>query len=378
MKSQTALAGLPEGARKLLGPVEVYPALDAVAFREMSKFSEVTNVLGLPLQPVTRPPDPDGLLESSGGLEDLPTAIFVKLRETLRSLPQILLRGAFAGSMTHPFPIAATFPRDAAHIARAWDALLWRGNEALAVEPSLTVIHLPDFEEPILLSLPDEGVALILGTDDPRPGLFVALEWANRHGKARNELIQLKKLPPEAEPSVILAGGSFVFDDEPREPGGPSEPTLIYPGESIPISWEATLHESLPVLAALEAEDLLPAEAEPWCGEGGGRAAPFWRNPILPAPLLEVSERWRAAALHPDALPFGLAVTEQGQIDWNATPDDAFVVAPRSAVPRPFPRSAAPREPSRHYTHRAMKPEAMELWAMGFPTPEVLGPGGGH
>lgn len=376
--SDTDLAGLPEGARNLLGSVEVYPSLDATDFREMSKFAEITNVHGLPVHPISRPPDPDGLLESSGRLEDLPTAVFVKLRETLRSCPQILLRGAFAAEMRHPFPVAALFPRDAAHLARAWDALLWRDAPAASPEASLTLIHLPDFEEPILLSLPDEGVALLLGTDDPRPGLFVAIEWANRHWKARNELIQLKRLPPGTEPSVVLAGGSFVFEDRPATEEATPAPTLIFPGESIPVSWEDTLRESLDTLAALTVEDLLLAESEPWCGEGGGRAAPFWRNPILPTPLVRASQRWREAALHPEALPFGLVITASGEIDWNATPDDAFVIAARSAAPDPFPRSASGQRPVKHYTHRAMKPEAMELWAMGFPSPEVLGPDGGH
>lgn len=374
MKVENALAGLPDCVRGILGNAEVYPSLDAVDFREMSKFTEVTNVHGLPIHPIRRPPDPDGLLESNGLLEDLPTAVFVHLREALRATPQILLRGVFAGSLSHVFPVAACFPRDDAHLARAWDALLWRDNPA-AAEPALTVLHLPDFNEPLLLSLPDEGVALILGTDDPRPGLFVALEWANRHWKARNDLIQLKKLPPEAEPCVLLAGGSFVFNDRAEDPGAGPSPTLIYPGESIPISWEEILRESLPTLAELAEEDLLLAQAEPWCGEGGGRAAPFWRNPILPAPLLEISERWRDAALHPDALPFGMKVDQTGRIDWNATPDEAFVIAPRSALPPPFLRSPAPSTPAKHYTHRAMKPEAMELWAIGFPSPEVLGPG---
>jgi len=336
LNSETALAGLPEGARSLLGSVEVYAALDAVDLREMSKFSERTNVWGLPVHPILSPPDPDGLLESSGWLEDLPTAVFVKLRETLRAQPQILLRGEFAGTMSHTFPVAATFPQDAAHIARVWNELLWRGEEP-TTEPALTVVHLPDFEEPILLSLPDEGVALILGTDDLRPGLFVALEWANRHWNARNELIQLKKLPREAEPQVILAGGSYVFEDRPIEEGSPPAPTLIYPGESIPVSWEEIVRESLSALGGLKAEDLLLAEAEPWCAGGGGHAAPFWRNPMLPAPLLELSAKWRESALHPDAVPFGLTVDEAGDIDWNATPEEAFVVAPRSAVPPPFP-----------------------------------------
>jgi hypothetical protein len=377
LNPESSIAGLPEAVRSMLGPVEVYPFLDAVALREMSKFSEITNVHGLALHPISLPPDPDGLLESSGCLEDLPTAVFVQLREAIRTRPQILLRGTFAGTMAHPFPVAALFCQDDAAIAQAWDALLWREEPETPAEPALTFIHCSKFPQPILLSLPDEGVALILGTDDPRPGLFVALEWANRHWGARNELIKLKKLEAGSEPSVILDGGSFVFRDPPQSGPGAAESstTLVYPGESIPISWEEILRESLPELTDVGEADLLLAGAEPWCAEGGGRLAPFWKNPVLPAPLLLHAERWQTAALAPGALPFGLAVSSGGQIDWQASSEEGFVIAPRSMTPAPFVNSAVPRRPSRHYTHRAMKPEAMELWALGLPSPEVLGPG---
>ncbi len=377
LKSESAIAGLPETVRAMLAPAEVYPSLDAVALREMSKFSETTNVHGLPLHPLALPPDPDGLLESSGCLEDLPTSVFVQLRERLRARPQILLRGAFAGTMTQSFPVAALFSQDDAQIAQAWDALMWREDPVNATEPALTVIHLSDFPQPILLSLPDQNVALVLGTDDPRPGLFIALEWANRRWNARNARIKLKQGELGEEPSVILDGGSLIFNEPPESAGGDAQPTttLVYPGESIPVSWEEILQESLPTLAELSEADLMIAGAEPFCAEGGGRLAPFWRNPILPSSLIPHSERWQEAALSPGALPFGLAVSPDGNIDWEATSEDAFVIAPRDRTPRPFLPTSMPQIPSRHYTHRAVKPEAMELWALGLPSPEVLGPG---
>lgn len=380
MEAKDIVPNLPEALTALLGHAGILGALGPEDLREMSKFGERANVHGLPLHDLSRPPDRDGLLESSGAAVDLPTSVYIQIREALRAQPQILLRGAFAGEMRHRFAVAALFPQDHAGMAQVWNALMWRGPQFEEQTPALTVLHLPDFPQPILLSLPDEGLALILGTDDPRPGLFVALEWANRHWNARNELIRLRQLQEGNEPSVMLPGGSFLFEPGVRANGDDHPPTqaLVFPGESVPVSWESTLRETLPTLAACDEADLLLAGAEPWCAEGGGRTSPFWRNPFLPVSLLRHSPPWRAAALHPDGFPMGLSLDAAGRIDWAASQDDAFVVVPRAASPPPFVASLGPFLPSTHYTHRAMKPEAMKLWAMGFPAPEVLGPGGGH
>jgi hypothetical protein len=254
--------------------------------------------------------------------------------------------------------------------------VLWRGDSGGGAEesPGLIVIQIPEFSESALLSLPEEGLALMLGTDDPRPGMLVALEWAHRRWEARNELIKLKRLPAGSEPMTILPGGSFVFEAG-GESGGEAGWTLIFAGESVPVSWEAILLEEAPGLGGLDPAEVVLAGAEPWCAAGGGLSGPLWRNPVLPWSAVKDCERWREAGLHPDALAFGLAVDERGDIDDGATPETAFVIAPRGALPRPFARSTGPQRPSVHFTHRAMKPDAMKLWAMGFPTPEILGPG---
>lgn len=373
--SDAPISGFPVALQRLLARTEIYPGLEAVDFREMAKFGEATNIWGLPLHPLRRPPDPDGLLESEGGIDDLPAELLGALRRELATQPHLLVRGRLAGSMAQALEVSAIFPRSAAQLAQAWDALLWRGPEgADDSPPGLTILQLPEFPEPALLSLPEEGVALILGTDDPRPGLVVALEWVNRRWRAREELMKLKRLPATEQPLKLLAGGSFLFGG--GAAAGADRWSLVYPGDSVPISWERTLLELLPELKGCTEADLLVAGAEPWCGQGRGLAGPFCRHPLLPAALLRDSERWRKAALDPDALPFGLTLTPGGDVDWGATPEDAFVVIPRHAVPAPFPAEAGPLRPAAHFTHRSAKPEAMELWAMGFPSPEVLGPGG--
>jgi hypothetical protein len=367
----------PGPIRALLERTEVYDRLEAVDLREMAKFGELTNVRGLPMHRIDRPPDPAGLLEAEGGVERLPHRVFRELQNAISAEPQILLRGRLGGSLPTSYPVAVLMPRSAAHVAQAWEAVLWRGGAPEEGSAGLIVIQMPGFSESALLGLPEEGLALMLGTDDPRPGMLVALEWAHRRWAARNELIKLKRLPAGSEPMEVLPGGSFVFEGGEKEGAGEARGgTLVFAGESIPISWEATLMEEAAGLEGIEAAELLLAGAEPWCAAGGGLAGPFWRNPVLPWSLLKGCERWRAAAMHPDALPFGLCVDSRGEIDDGGSSEQAFVIAPRGALPPPFAATVGPYRPQTHYTHRAMKPDAMKLWAMGFPTPEVLGPGG--
>lgn len=381
--SYPPISRISESVRSLLRGAEIYPGLSAVDFREMAKFTELTNIWGLPVHTLLRPPDPDGLLESEGGVENLPDGMIADLRAALAAEPQLLVEGRFAAGTTLPFRVSALLPRSAAHLAQAWDALLWPAGETREHSPGedspvsdLTLIQIPDFPESALLSLPEDGVALILGTDDPRAGLFVAMEWSNRRWSTRNEFIKLKRLLATEELLVLLPGGCFCFLESSSAEGGGTGWTIVYPGETVPVTWEEILSEAVPALRSFGRADLMLAGVEPWCAAGGGSCAPFCRNALLPFPPLRDSALWQKAALHPDAIPFGLRIDEGGEIDWQGSPDDAFVIVPRHAAPNIFPRSAEPLRPQAHFTHRAVKPEAMELWAMGFPSPEVLGPGG--
>jgi hypothetical protein len=93
------VADFPGPIRALLERTEVYDGLDAVDLRETAKFTELTNVWGLPLHPIARPPDPSGLLEAEGGVERLPNRVLRELKDALGSEPQILIRGRLAGSL---------------------------------------------------------------------------------------------------------------------------------------------------------------------------------------------------------------------------------------------------------------------------------------
>lgn len=364
-----SLAAAPEPIKALFRGVEVYDGLDSDDLREMGKFGETTNIQGLPVHPIVRPHAGGVVREFGEALADLPKDLLRRLRGAIGHEPSILVRGSLAGACRDPLSVVALFPQSEAHLAQALQTCLWPGRREVdsPVADDLYLIQVPDFDEQMILSVPTARAVLVLGTDELHGGMLVALEWANRRWTPGAE-----KNPSQNSPIRILAGGSFVFDSGTTEAGKSSGPVLVFTGESVPDSWEDALVTQIPSLAGRPGIEPLLGGGEPWVAQEGGWLCSLWYAPPLAAVALAGSPAWEAAALHPAALPFGVRVNEAGALDLAGSSEEAYVIVPRRAMPPPFPCSAAPVKVTRVLTHRHSKEEAMDLWALGFPHPEII------
>lgn len=360
----------------------VYDGFDATDLRETAKFHELPNVLGLAAHDLARPPGEAALHQIAGRLDAIPVSggsALGLIRDALGDEPTILVRGLAAAGCSRPFRIAGFFPQRHAALAQAFEAMLWP-DAADAPGSDFRILALPDAADAFLAYLPDLRFAVAMGTDDLRATLPAAIEAAHRTWIARTERHYASGGGPTSdvggarwEEIRLLPGGSFPFREAPASPAF----TLVYSGESLPDGWERYLQEHSPALARLATADLAPAQAEPWVAEGGGRLAPFWRAVPLPARALGAAPAWRIAAEHPDAIPFGARIDAEGRLDLEGSPEDAFVVVPREAIPAPFAGGAVesarvlPRVGA-ILTHHASKDDARELWARGFPMPRSI------
>jgi hypothetical protein len=372
-----ALRNEPEEIRALFRGVEVYPGLSAEDFREMAKFKESPNLCGLPAHSIRRPLRGEKIREFSSPVRDLTRHKAGDPIGNLRSLfseePSLLLRGRLAEGSARPFCLTALVPQSHAHLAQGIDALFWPAGpvEAESFPSDLHLILWPNSAEQLILHLPASKLLISLGTDDPRAALIVVVEAAHRlwseRTRERTERETLgERIPPGWEEMRILPGGSFALHTESE--GG----SLVFLSETVPDGWAGALQRNFDPLMGRDARESLLAGAEPWVAEGGGLAIPFWRNPPLPASLLASVPCWRDAALHPDALPFGVKIGDRGEVELEASRDDAFVIVPRARIPQPFVCDSSPTRIRRVVTYRYAKQEAMERWARGFPAPEIL------
>jgi len=366
--------------RSILEGVELYPNLDGEDFREMAKFEEQTNVFGLPVHPIRRPVGDLSVREFVGKFEDLPDANplgpVASLRELLSSGPNLLIRGVIAAGCARPFRVMVVVPQSEAHLAHGFANLLWP-CEPLSEEASdLVLVQVPFVADRFLLHVPVSKLALVAGTDDLRPSLLMIMEAAHRLWLERTVNHESLKAAQHAarpkdfdrwEEIRLLPGGCFPFQTQ-TAPGL----SLVFTGESIPDEWERIVSDRVEDLRDAGAKEVFLASSEPWVAEGGSWICPLWRNPPLSARELAAAPRWAEAALHPDAVPFGTNVNHKGGIDLELGTEDAFVIVPRSQLPRPFLNSAKRAKVAKLLTHRFAKDDAMELWARGFPAPEVI------
>ncbi|MBI1783548.1 hypothetical protein HYR69_00255 [Candidatus Sumerlaeota bacterium] len=371
-RSKTHNSFPPEGPRllsHLAEKLEIYSALNASDFREMAKFSEVTNILGLPIHAIAEPIGETRIQEFPGAMEELPVShaggASGTMIEACARDPLLLIHGNLALHCGSPFRVCAAVPQSAAHLAHGFHEMVWPAGGATS-PARFFLVQIPSISDPFIIHFPTEDTALVWGTDDLRAGLMIMIEAAHRAwlqsgtdgaagGAQTRETIQL------------LPGGSFLLSD-PESPEGGA--ILVYSGESVPDEWERALVEKIPNLLGIHPDECALAGAEPLVAEGGGWVSPFWRNPPLPAAMV-ARTRWLQAASHPDALPFGVPVNPAGEPEFAAD-ENAFVIIPRAAIPDPFVRAQARTRISRLLTHKHSKNEAMKLWAHGFPIPELV------
>lgn len=353
---------------ELLGDHQVYADLSAEDLREMAKFDEQPNVLGLAAHGLRRIPGVQAPYEVHGSIRDLNPSFRRRLHEAIHREPLLCVRGSLAGASRSPFQISAYFAQDQAHLAAGLQAILWPAP-AGADFPSahLHIIQICDSPDVEALFFPAESLLLLLGSDDLRPALMIALELAHRAWRPPSAAEPPAEDAPAPLPEILLLpGGSFALTPD----SAPSE--LVYSGDAMPVAWEKTLAQKLAALYGRPGAETILAGAEPWVAQTGGWTLPLWFNPPLPARLLGANAAWREAACHPDALPFGVEINGRGEIDFKRSPGEAFVIVPRRAMPPPFARSAAPVRIGKVSTHKHARPEALELWAMGFPPPVLI------
>lgn len=388
---------------ELLRGRELYYGFNAIDLREMGKFTETPNTLGLPLHPIANPPNAPAR-EFEGRMEDLPAAEpqtdpaadsrtepaavvaavpsgLQALREAMAPGAAIIVRGELGAGLSRPFRVLGLFPQTHAHLAHGFHELITpdetpraeadktaHGNRPPA---DLYLIHWPSFPDAATLLVSGSRAALVLGTDDLRAAAPLIIESANRFWTERNVDLENRRQELRAEggrpadlPEDIrlLPGGGFVT--------GAGD--LIFAGEALPENWAEKLIAAVDALQLRSATEIALAGAEPWIAEGGGLAAPFWRNPPLPAFPASLPPGWARAIEHPDALPFGAPVDERGQIRFDAADESAFVIAPRAVLPAPFANAAGPIRVRRLFTHHYVRQDAMELWARGFPFPQMI------
>ncbi|OPZ07232.1 MAG: hypothetical protein BWZ08_01977 [candidate division BRC1 bacterium ADurb.BinA292] len=314
---------LPRLLAELLTGRELHGGLDRDDLREMSKRAERPNIWGLPLHPIQRPwpgeldlngrMGPDGPL-AIGPRPELPIGVFKSFQRQLRQTTYVFVRGWVGGASADPLAVAGIFPQEAAHLAAGLQEMLWpmepASEAAWASRPAhYTFLAWPDAirgrdgqprVEMLIGHWPGEGVGLIVGCDDPRALEEVARDAARRRWSARR--------------AIELIRGA-----------------LDCGGEHARLVWDAT-----ETGGALIEEPLVVER---------GRVSPLWRNPLLPADRLSRAD-WRAAALDPWALPFGVCDNQEGHLPLlQPEYDDAtrraaaggWVVVPRRAAPPPGP-----------------------------------------
>jgi len=362
--------------RRLFEGLEIYPNLAGEDMREMAKFTEETNILGLPVHPIAQPVRDLPAAEFPGALADLPVehagGAIRAFRTLFSSEASILVRGNLAGATERPFRLSVIMPQSSAHLAHGLERMLWPiTQETESARETWTsdfaLILWPDYDDQVVLHLPAEGIGLVLGTDDLRAGLIMVVEAAHRiWGERRAQHEAAPKVEGEKwEDIQILPGGCFPLI-------GSDDAELVFAGDSIPDEWEKWLVQKIPTLAVREPIECLLAGAEPWIAEGGGWISPFWRNAPLPAQMLAQSPDWTHAAEHPDALPFGVHINAQGEMKLNESNDDAFVIVPREAVALPHINTLERFRIAKIWTHKSVKSDATKLWAIGFPKAEII------
>jgi hypothetical protein len=363
----------PESFDDLLRGAPVHGPHDADDLREMAKFTERPNALGLPVHAIERPPR-SAAQEAAGGLDLLPRKTLRAIGEMMRVRPSLCVRGRMAGPCPRPFRLRAVVSQSHAHLAQAMQAMLWpEPDEGAPADLSLLV--LPEMRAAAPLWLTGARTAFVLGCDDARVGLLLAAEAAARLWREETggkDQARIEILPGGSYPVIQSEASSRGEGSDEGSKEAERDAALVYCNESISEAWEAAVAGSVEGLAGRSPEDLRPAGGEPWVAWEGGRLCPLWRRPVLGARDLAAAPAWREAALHPDALPFGVQVNERGEIDLAASGEDAFVVIERSAAPAPFARTPEVLRVRRLVTYRFAKPEAMKLWAKGFPAPEVV------
>ncbi|GEM_PF-2801483 len=367
-QSLNARAGetLPPAVADLLDGLQIYTGLSTEDLREMGKFRELPNISGLPVHPLRHPLAIETeLRESTRPVAELPRDFLKALRAQLGREPVLKVEGLAAGASANPTRVTAFFPQREAHLGYGLVSILSRapleGQEPVGEQ--VVWLQCPEDEEQLLLTVPAGNLLILLGTDDLRPGLLATLELTHRRwGSAATP-----DEPAASGRPRLLAGGSFPFNDA---GGGPA---LVFSGASTPDRWERHLAERVPALRDVEPAALALAGAEPWVAEPGGWLSPFWANPPLPAGGLGASAAWRERALAPEAVPFGVEIGPDGGIDLGREGDEAgFVVVPRQAAPPPLATAADRIQPRHVLTHRHAREEAMALWAIGFPPPEMV------
>jgi hypothetical protein len=361
----------PEPIKALMRGVEVYAGLAGEDLREMAKFTEQTNVLGLPIHPIARAASGDAVREFFGPLADLPGGMIKHLRAALNEQPMLAVRGFLAGGSRRPFAVLALFPQSHAELAQGWRQLLWPGpDHDQPLETHLILLFLPDFERPLMLSIPESKLAVIVGTDDLRGAMLMSIELAHRYWTP--QAMQESEAEAPLPEVFILPGGSFLVDSQSAAVNEMGPQTLVFSGESVPVGWEEQTPKAIPALAGRPSVEVTLAGAEPWVAQSGGWVCPLWFNPPLPAELLAEAPAWREAALHPAAVPFGVRVSEAGEVELRAGEEPGFVIVPRIVVPYPFAGSAAPAKVARVLRHSRAREAAMALWAVGFPAAEQM------
>lgn len=343
---------------------------DATDLREMSKFTEAPNVLGLPVHAISRPVTAPVMFDAL----ELPAEIENRLTEKFRVEPSVCVYGTLAAGCARPIRVAVITSQRGAHLAAFFQAVLFPDDPAAAEDPGATptapldlcVVIAEDVPDPALavLLMPGRGLVLALGTDEPRAPLFAVMEAANRIWTERNRLIRAKDPSLEgAEEVRLLPGGSFVFaEGEGR--------TLFLAGETLPHDHPAGLRERVAALGDVPAVVIDAAGAQPLVAGGGGVVAPLLRSVLLPASVAEADPVILAAASEPGSLPFGVGVDATGRLSVAESAEGLFVVPP--GRPASGLLSAAlrrPVRPDRLVCLANTRTEAMELWALGFPSP---------
>lgn len=372
-------------------PDQVREGADAEDLREMGKFTEHPNILGLPAHPIRSPVTGPILTET----DSLPPEIESWMAERFRTEPVICVRGDLAAGCERPVRLALVVSQWRAHLAAFFEAVLFpppvsRTDAGPRADPlDLCIVIVEDTPGQAVLHVPGRKLAVSLGTDDPRVPLFVALESAHRIWSARNERIRATKPPPgeaAGEEIRILPGGSFCFTptgpaDSSAGPGTEAPATLFFAGETLAHNHPEPLRERMRDLGAVPSAEILFGGSQPLLALGGGLVAPVLRAPILPASLAAAAPGLLDAAHHPDSLPFGIDVDPSGRLK-TAESEDGFFVLPSATLP-PAPVSepttrihsslSGPRKIGRLLCLANARPEAMDLWAIGFPAPQEPG-----
>lgn len=121
----------PTELEGLIGATEVLTGLTLADLREMSKFAEQPNVLGLAVHP--SPPQHQGELRIR---ERLSSGARRALELALRRSPLILVRGQLAGDSASSTTVQYLVPQDFAHVAAVLRLLLWPAGDDVTAQVS--------------------------------------------------------------------------------------------------------------------------------------------------------------------------------------------------------------------------------------------------